>query len=145
MTDEPQKLTVDQKIAFAISPGGQGDGVPMLIVGVPAGAWEYMKDGKTHNLDLTKIGVPVKFVFFGAESHDAAMKVLQQGAAARGEATLDERRRAFSIEPKEVKKAGITRDPEYSAEMAQLTQAFNRCADGSHPRTVLNAALQLVA
>src|ERR1700682_5614191 len=101
MTDEPQKLTVDQKIAFAISPGGQGDGVPMLIVGVPAGAWDYMKDGKTHHLDLTKIGVPVNCFFCGAKSHEAAMRVLQRGAAARGEATLDERRRDFSIEPKE--------------------------------------------
>jgi hypothetical protein len=96
-----EKLTIEEKIVFAVSPDGQGDGVPMLILGVPAAAWEYMKDGKTHNFDLTKIGVPLKLVLFGADSHDAAMKVLQDDLKARGEPYLDERRRDFSIEPKE--------------------------------------------
>ena len=88
---------IEQKIVFAISPKGTGDGVPLLIMGVPAGAWDYMKDGKTHHFDLTKAGLPVKLVLFGAESHDAAMKVIADGAAARNEAYLDERRRDFSI------------------------------------------------
>ncbi len=39
----------------------------------------------------------------------------------------------------------ITRDPEFPAEYAQLTAAFNRCADGYAINAVLNASLQLVA
>jgi hypothetical protein len=149
MTDEPRKFTIDQKIAFAVSPDGQGDGVPILIVGVTAGTWEYMKDGNTHNLDLTKIGVPAKFVFFDGESHDAVMKVLQQGCADRGEAYLDDRRRGFSIQPAKPapdKTSGkITRDPDYPVEYAQLFQAFNSCAEGHGSDAVLNAGLQMVA
>jgi hypothetical protein len=146
---------IEEKLVFAISPEGQGDGVPLLIVGLPAGAWEYMRDGKTHHFDLTKLGLPVKMIFFGAENHDAAMKALQEGMKARGEAYLDERQRDFSIEPKEpvkepvkqpVKEAGkITRDPEYPSQYAQLVTAFNRCADGHASAAVLNAALQMVA
>lgn len=39
---------------------------------------------------------------------------------------------------------GITRDPEYPVEMAQLAAAFNRCADGYDAKTVLNASVQMV-
>lgn len=72
--------------------------MPLLILGIPTQAWDYMKDGKTHHFDLTKIGLPVKLMLFGAENHDAAMKVLAAGAAANNEAYLDERRRDFSID-----------------------------------------------
>lgn len=90
----------DDKIAFALSPAGQGDGVPVLILGVPTGAWEYMKDGKTHTFDLSRVGLPIKLVLFGAENHDAAMKVLNQAMSERGQAYLDMRRDDFSIQPK---------------------------------------------
>ncbi|WP_287260120.1 hypothetical protein [Mesorhizobium sp.] len=90
----------DEKLVFAVSPAGQGDGVPILLVGVPNGAWEYMKDGKTHHFDLTKAGVPVKLLFFGAETHAAAMKVIDDAMKASGTAYLDERRTDFAIKPK---------------------------------------------
>lgn len=89
---------IEQKCVFALSPQGTGDGAPLMIIGIPAGAWEYLKDGKTSHFDLTRVGLPVKLVLFGAESHDAAMKVLANGAKARGEAYLDERQRDFSID-----------------------------------------------
>lgn len=91
---------IEEKIVFAVSPTGQGDGAPVVILGIPKGAWEYMKDGKTHNFDLTKAGIPVKLMLFGAESHDAAMKVMNEAFAASGNAYLDARNRDFSIEPK---------------------------------------------
>ncbi|TIM16233.1 MAG: hypothetical protein E5Y67_03300 [Mesorhizobium sp.] len=91
----------DEKLVFAVSPAGQGDGVPILLVGVPNGAWEYyMKDGKTHHFDLTKAGVPVKLLLFGAESHAAAMKVIDDAMKASGTAYLDERRTDFAIKHK---------------------------------------------
>ncbi len=52
--------------------------MPIVIIGIPAQAWEYMKGGKTHHFDFTGIGVPVKLIMYGAESHDAAMAVLAQ-------------------------------------------------------------------
>lgn len=138
---------IEEKCVFAISPRGQGDGVPLLIIGIPAGGWDYMKDGKTHNFDLTKIGVPIKMVLFGAENHDAAMKVLSDGCAERGEAYLDERQADFSIEPVKPSPPDgkITRDPDYPVEYANLMAAFNRCADGSDTLTVLNASLQMLS
>jgi hypothetical protein len=144
MTDATRKLSIEEKLVFAISPQGQGDGVPLLIVGLPALAWEYMKDGKTHHFDLTKIGLPVKMIFFGAENHDAAMKAIDAGMKARGEAYLDERQQDFSIEPKPAP-GKITRDPEFPAEDAQLVVAFNRCADGYRSRSVLSASVQILA
>lgn len=68
----------EEQMVFSVSYEGQGDGVPVVIIGMPAQAWEYMKDGKTHHFDFTNIGVPVKLMMFGAESHDAAMAVLAQ-------------------------------------------------------------------
>ena len=92
---------IEQKLVFAISPEGQGDGVPVLLIGVARDAWIYMKDGKTHHLDLSSIGIPVKLMMFGAKNHDAAMQVMQQAIAASGQAYLDERQRDFSMQPKE--------------------------------------------
>jgi len=93
--------TIEEKIVFAISPEGQGDGVPLLIVGVPAGAWEYMRDGKTHHFDLTSVGFPVKLMMFGCADHAAGMKVLEDAAKTRGQAYLDLRREDLSIKPME--------------------------------------------
>lgn len=39
----------------------------------------------------------------------------------------------------------ITRDPDYPAEMAQLMDAFSKCADGYSGVVVLNAALQMLS
>lgn len=98
MSGEPNPR--DEKLVFAVSPAGQGDGVPILLVGVPKAAWEYMKDRKTHHFDLTKAGVPVKLLFFGADSHAAAMKVIDDAMKASGNAYFDERRTDFAIKPR---------------------------------------------
>lgn len=91
---------VEEKLVFAISPEGQGDGVPLLIVGVPRGAWRYMRDGKTHHFDLTKVGIPVKMMFFGCKDHAAGMKVLEDAAKSRGQPYLNKLNEDFSIKPK---------------------------------------------
>ena len=76
------------------------EGGTMVLLGIPAAAWDYMKDGKTHLFDLTKLGLPIQLVLFGAESHDAAMKVIEARNSRLGIAALDERRADFSINPK---------------------------------------------
>lgn len=92
---------IEQKIVFAISREGQGDGAPILLVGVPRDAWIYMKDGKTHHFDLSPIGIPIKLMMFGEKNHDAVMKVMQEAIAASGQAYLDERQRDFSMKDKD--------------------------------------------
>jgi len=88
---------IEQRLVFAYSPNGTGDGVPLVVIGLPAGAWEHMRDGNTTHVDMSKFGVNLKLVLFGGESHDAVMKVLEQATFARGDAILDERQKDFGI------------------------------------------------
>lgn len=93
----------EQKVVFGISYEGQGDGIPVVVLGIPAAAWEYMRDGKTHTFDLTKAGVAVKLILFGAETHEEAVKVFGQMNAAADAPYIDARNKDFSIGPKETK------------------------------------------
>lgn len=88
---------IEEKVVFGVSPGSE----PMILLGVPKGAWDYMKDGKTHTFDLTKIGLPIKIVMYGAKDHAAAMKMIEGHLKDKGQPYLDERRRDFSIEGRE--------------------------------------------
>jgi hypothetical protein len=94
------KLDRDGKIVFAVLPDGQGDGAPVVILGIPKGAWEYMKDGKTHTFDLTSIGLPIKLILFGADDHASAMKAIDGSLQAQGVPYFDKRAEDFSIHPK---------------------------------------------
>lgn len=91
--------SIEEKIVFGISEDGTGDGVPLLLLGVPVGAWEYMSDGKTHTFDLTKAGLPIKLILFGAADHSAAIGVIEEHNRSVGLPYLDERRSDFSIQP----------------------------------------------
>jgi hypothetical protein len=92
---------INQKIVFGLSPSPEhlGPGT-VLLIGIPAAAWEYMKDGKTHHFDLSTAGVPIQIMLYGAADHDAAKAAIDKHNASLGVPTLDERRRDFSIKPK---------------------------------------------
>lgn len=92
-------MSRDDKILFALAPTNDGE-PPIIIFGIPDAAWEYMKDGKTHTFDLTKSGVPLRFMCFGCRSHSDGMKTLNDAMAKAGTAYLDERNKDFSIRPK---------------------------------------------
>src|SRR5579885_1315247 len=91
---------MENKVVFAVSLQGQGDGIPVVLLGIPARAWEHMKDGNTHTFDLTRAGVPVKLILYGARTHRDAMAVIETHSSLRGEPLLDARDRDFSIHPK---------------------------------------------
>jgi len=94
---------IEQKTVFMIGQGA--DGVPVLILGVPAGAWHYMKGGNTTHFDLMKgpMPFPLKVIMFGGKDHAEVMKTVNEAMAQGGGAYLDERRRDMGItpEPKE--------------------------------------------
>lgn len=69
----------EKKIAVAMCDPLPGD-VPTVLLGIPAGAWEFMQDGKTHTFDLTQVGIPVKILMFGAADRDGVMKLMNQAA-----------------------------------------------------------------
>jgi hypothetical protein len=88
---------IEEKLVFGISPTDTGAD---LLLGIPAGAWEYMKDGKTHHLDLSRLGIPIRIILYGAATHDAAMKHVEEHNRSLGLPILDERRTDFGIKPK---------------------------------------------
>lgn len=94
-----QKVNIEEKTVFCIAPNGTGDGVPLVMLGVPAGAWEYMKDGKTHNFDFTKVGLPIKLMLFGAKDHAEAMGYIEQMAKNAGMTLNNMLNRDFNIHP----------------------------------------------
>jgi hypothetical protein len=94
-------LTREQKIVFAIAPTGQGDGEgPVLLLGVPRGAWDYMKDSKTHTFDLTSLGLPIKLILYGAKDHREAMRAIEDHMKKQGIPYDDQRGADFAIKPK---------------------------------------------
>lgn len=94
---EKQKLKKEEKLLFGVAPNSETDD---LLLAVTPQCWEYMKDGKTHTLDLTPIGVPVRLIVFGCENHAAAIKVIEEHNKRLGLGTLHLPRKDFSIKPK---------------------------------------------
>jgi len=95
------ELDRERKIVFGVSPEGQGDGVPVVMLGITKGAWEWMKDGRTHSLDLTKIGLPVKIMLYGAKNHKEAISVIEQHNNNLGIPIVNKTTEDFSIQPKD--------------------------------------------
>lgn len=60
------------------------DGNMILSIGLSKAAWEYMKDGKTHTIDLTQLGANLKLLFFGCENKAAGLEKLKADAKAMG-------------------------------------------------------------
>ncbi len=86
----------EEKILFAVSRDHQ-DQPPVILLAIPTAAWEYMKDGHTHSFDLSKAGIPVRLVLFGAKDTEAALKILKEDLAAKGIQVDDRRGEDFSI------------------------------------------------
>lgn len=89
----------EDQIVFALLPTKDGQ-VPIIMFAIPEGAWDYMKDGKTHTFDLQKSGIPLRFMCFGCKSHADGMKTLNDAAKKLDVPYLDERGKDFTIHPK---------------------------------------------
>ena len=89
MTDE------EKKIVFAVAKHGDE---PLLLLGIPAAAWEHMKDGKTHHFDLTKAGLPLKLIVFGGESRAEMQAIIEEHNRRQGLATLYQPGKDFGID-----------------------------------------------
>ena len=87
----------ENRIAFAVSFQGEGDGIPLVIMGVPKAAWEHMKDGNTHHFDLTTVGIACKLILFGSETHETAQETMRQAAKDKGVRYVDATGQYFGI------------------------------------------------
>lgn len=79
MNDKPPSTA---QCVFAILP--MADGSPLLMIGIAEAAWEYIRDGKTNNFDLRKVGLPFAVAIFGCKDQAEGLKVLEAGAVAAG-------------------------------------------------------------
>jgi hypothetical protein len=86
---------VERKIVFVVSESDSG--VPAVVLGIPEGAWQYIRDGHTQTFDFTKVGIPLQLVVFGATTHEAAHAALFRSA---GPNVVDMRSHDFSIPEK---------------------------------------------
>lgn len=92
------KSEVKKQVIFAM--GNDGDGMPFVILGVTEEAWKHMKDGKTHNFDLSKAGLPIKISMFGGKDEKAVMDKINKIMAAANMPYLDQRGEDFDIDKK---------------------------------------------
>ncbi len=88
---------IQEKIVFGYSPPPGPDGKATIMIGIPRGAWEYMREGKTHQVDLDRVGIPLQFVLYGAKDHETAMQAIEDFIAGEGQSFEDRRREDFSI------------------------------------------------
>jgi hypothetical protein len=98
MTDKP--ITPDQRVVFAVAPETGTENI-VLVLQVPPGGWEYMKDGTSHTFDLTKVGIGLKVILAGCADRAAGIRVLEEWNAKQGNASLHMPGTDFGIKPKE--------------------------------------------
>lgn len=85
----------EEKMVFAVSKVGDE---PLLLLGIPASAWEHMKDGKTHHFDLTKAGIPLKLMVFGGKDRAEMQVIIEDHNKRQGLATLYQPGKDFGID-----------------------------------------------
>lgn len=88
-------MASEEKMVFAVSKAGDE---PMLLLGIPAPAWDHMKDGKTHHFDLTKVGIPLKLMVFGGNTRTEIQAIIEEHNRRQGVATLYQPKKDFGID-----------------------------------------------
>lgn len=67
----------DSKVLVAL---GEGAEKPVVILGIPAGAWDYMRGGLSHTFDLTSVGIPIQIIMFRGESYADVISTIENVA-----------------------------------------------------------------
>jgi len=92
MTRDQKEL--NERPVFLI---GKTDEGPVLLIGVPDACRQKLVDGNSHGFDLTKGGIQLKILLYGAKDHDACISILTGYAKENNIPFFDERRKDFSI------------------------------------------------
>jgi len=88
-----------EQVVFAVSP--REDGFDVLL-GVSTPAWEYMKDGRTHTFDLTKLGLQIRIVLYGGPDQATVRMAIDEHNKRLGVTTVQDRSgEDFSVGPPE--------------------------------------------
>lgn len=67
----------DKKVLVAM---GTGSAKPVVILGVPQGAWDFMEGGLTHTFDLTSLGIPIQLLMFRGKDYADLVSTLENTA-----------------------------------------------------------------
>jgi len=87
---------INKKIVFGI---GVSTGDPTIVLLIPRAAFEHMlATGEANDLDLRKIGLPIKIAVGSVENHAAGVSLLQKAAAEGGITINDMRKHDFKID-----------------------------------------------
>jgi hypothetical protein len=81
---------------FSVLAHGNGT-APVIAIGLTPKAWNNMLGEHTRIFDLSKIGIPIRIMIFGAESVERATEILQNAAKDAGVELEDRRGTDFSI------------------------------------------------
>lgn len=73
------------------------DNCDVIIIGITNDAYDYIKDGKTHTFDLTKLGKKFKIILYGGPTNKNCLETIQSGAKAQGIVIDDQRGKDFKI------------------------------------------------
>lgn len=92
----------EKVMTFAMAEINDG-GPPLLLIGIPAGAWNVMKNGLAQDVDLTSVGYPVRIAVFGAKTHQDLMNAINGVNNGLGNAQ-DMRDKDFSLEANSLKR-----------------------------------------
>lgn len=66
----------EQNIVLAWSPETDDEDARVAVLGISRAAWVNMQGDGEHTLDLTRAGIPLKLILFGAKDHADVMKRL---------------------------------------------------------------------
>lgn len=88
---------IEKRIVFAMSPPSRRP--VTLLIGMPKASQDYLMDGTglSHDLDLTRAGLPIKLIIFGGKDHDDVKRQLDKAMSIAGVTINDQRNRDFAI------------------------------------------------
>lgn len=65
----PQADDIEKEQKLLVAMGGTIAG-PIVVLGMSDAAWDHCRDGKTHTLNLNKIGIRGQIILFGGRNHE---------------------------------------------------------------------------
>jgi hypothetical protein len=69
----------DEQVIFAFTPANATpDEIPVLAFIIPNDAWAYMANGRSHDFDLGRVGLPLKIIIGRTKTHATGMKLLEK-------------------------------------------------------------------
>ena len=90
------KDDIEKRMVWGIIPTTDGK-PPIIMLGIPQGAWNRLKHHEAQTIDMTRHKIPLRVMVYGGQSHKDCLEVIEKAARSAGIAIIDERRDDHSI------------------------------------------------